>query len=203
MDLPIVDNEPAMYMLWRHGPSAASIPSIPAAYRLSVIVSEDIDKVRPVIEMDGPLSDAGWRQFCDAVVPDGMFVVQERVSSAWVGTVSAVHNPAATRFYFPGGGELGYLAVSPEHRRRGLGAALIAAAVSRLCQAGYRHIFLGVQSWLLPAIQAYLRAGFQPFIHAPELTPRWEKVFAAMGMECRRDEWPTRLDAPPASSDHT
>jgi mycothiol synthase len=52
-----------------------------------------------------------------------MFVIQERGSSAWVGTISAVHNPSATRFYFPGNGELGYLVVAPEYRRRGLGSA--------------------------------------------------------------------------------
>ncbi|HET6178580.1 MAG TPA: GNAT family N-acetyltransferase [Candidatus Sulfotelmatobacter sp.] len=182
-----------MYMLWPQGRAEPDIPSIPKAYSLSMIVSEDIDKTRSVIEIDGPLSDSGWSWFRNAVVPDGMFVIQERASSAWVGIISAVHNPAATRFYFPGGGELGYLVVAPEHRRRRLGAALIAAAVRRLHQGGYRHIFLGVQSWRLPAIQSYLRAGFQPFIHAPELVPRWQRVFAALGQEARETKWPTSL----------
>jgi mycothiol synthase len=139
------------------------------------------------------VSDSQWRRFGDSVVPDGLFVVLERASSAWVGTISAVHNPAATRFYFPGGGELGYLVVAPEHRGRGLGAALIAAAVRRLRQGGYRHIFLGVQDGRLPAIRAYLRAGFQPFVHAPELAKRWRSVFAALGREPHELEWPTRL----------
>ena len=173
---------PAMYMLWQ-GHSPPAIPPIPVAYSLFLIASEDIDTARPVIEMDGALSDSAWSQFRDAVVPDGMFVIQERGSSAWVGTISAVHNPAATRFYFPGGGEVGYLFVAPEHRRRGLGAALIAAAVRRLHQGGYR----------LPAIQCYLRAGFQPFVHASDLVPRWRSVFAALGREAHEIDWPTRL----------
>jgi mycothiol synthase len=161
-----------------------------------VVLSEDVDKARPLVEIDGPLTDSGWSGFRDAVVPDGMFIIQERASSAWVGTISAVHNPAATRFYFPGGGELGYLLVVPEHRRRGLGAALITAAVRRLHYGGYRHIFLGVQGWRLPAIRAYLRAGFQPFIHAPELVPRWESVFTALREEAHKAEWPTKLAEP-------
>jgi len=160
-------------------------------------VSEEIDKARSVVEIDGPLGDSEWSRFRNAIVPDGMFVMQERAS--WVGTISAIHNPAATRFYFPGGGELGYLVVAEEHRGRGLGAALIAAAVRRLHQGGYRHIFLGVQSWRLPAIRSYLRAGFQPFIHAPELVPRWRSVFAALGREAREVDWPTALV--PASPD--
>lgn len=162
-----------MYMLWPHRRSTPEIPSIPAAYSLSVVASEDLEKGRTIIELDGPLSDAGWTWFRNAVVPDGMIVIQQHASSALVGAISAVHNPAATRFYFPGGGALGYLVVAPEHRRRELGAALIAAAVRRLHQGGYRHIFLGVQSWRLPAIRPYLRAGFEPFIHAPELVQRW------------------------------
>lgn len=177
------------------------ISPIPAAYSLSLVASEDIDKARPVVEIDGPLSDAAWDQFHNTIVPDGMFVIQERASSAWVGTISAVHNPAATRFYFPGGGELGYLWVAPEHRQRGLGAALIAAAVRRLRQGGYRHIFLGVQSWRLPAIRCYLRAGFEPFIHAPGLVPRWRSVFSALGREAHEIEWPTSLVGLRASSD--
>src|SRR5215472_7580835 len=184
---------PAMYMLWPDGRPVPAIPAIPAPYSLSTVVSEDIDDVRPVIEVDGPLSDSGWSQFRDAVVPDGMFVIQEGPSSARAGTISAVHNPAATRFYFPGGGELGYLFVAPEHRRKGLGVALIVAAVRRLHQGGYRHVFLGVQSWRLPAIRAYLRTGFRPLIHTPELLPRWRSVFAAMGRGAPEAEWPTCL----------
>ena len=181
-----------MYMLWPHGHMPASL-TIPPAYSLSTIMSEDIDKARPVIEIDGPLTDSGWNWFRNAVVPDGIFVIQQRASSALIGTASAVHNPAATRFYFPGGGELGYLVVAPEHRQQGLGAALITAAVRRLLQGGYRHIFLGVQSWRLRAIQSYLRAGFQPFIHTPELVPRWRSVFAALSLKAHESEWPTKL----------
>ena len=50
---------------------------------------------RALIEIDGRLSDQAWSQFRDAVVPDGMFVIRERASSAWVGTISAFHNPKA------------------------------------------------------------------------------------------------------------
>ena len=192
---------PAMYMLWPHGRPTPAIPSIPVAYSLSMVVSEDIDKARPVIEIGGSLSYSEWTRFRNAVVPDGMFVIQERASSAWVGAISALHNPAATRFYFPGGGELGYLVVAPEHRQRGLGVALITAALRRLHQGGYRHIFLGVQSWRLPAIQSYLRVGFQPFIHAPELVLRWESVFAALRRDAHDTAWPTRLVGPPAPID--
>jgi ribosomal protein S18 acetylase RimI-like enzyme len=190
-----------MYMIWEHTASTPVLPPIPRSYDLFAVASENVDKARSIIELDGPLSDHAWGHFRDAIVPDGLFVVLERASSTWVGTISAVHNPAATRFYFPGGGELGYLVVAPEHRRRGLGAALIAAAVGRLRQGGYRHIFLGVQSWRIPAIRAYLSAGFQPFIHAPGLSERWRSVFAALNRPANDAAWPTSLVEPPPSGD--
>ena len=163
---------PAMYMLWPHHRPMPDVPALPPAYRLCDVAAERLDAARPVVQIDGVLSDSEWKRFCDSLLPDGLFVIEECASSAWVGTIGAAHNPAATRFHFPGGGELGYLVVAPEHRRRGLGAALIAAAVRRFHQGGYRHIFLGVQDSRLPAIRAYLHAGFQPFIHAPGLAER-------------------------------
>ncbi|HXB67201.1 MAG TPA: GNAT family N-acetyltransferase [Candidatus Acidoferrales bacterium] len=184
---------PAMYMLWPHQRGLPDVPSFPPAYRLYTVASERLDEARAVVETDGAMSDSEWRRFCDSVVPDGLFVVVEDKSSAWVGSIGAAHNPAATRFYFPGGGQLGYLVVLPDHRGRGLGAALAAAAVRRLLHGGYRHIFLGVQDWRLAAIRSYLRLGFQPFIHAPELAERWRSVFGALGCEPRELDWPTSL----------
>jgi mycothiol synthase len=191
-----------MYMLWPLERGLPAVGSLPPAYRLCTVANERIDEARAAVEIDGTLSDSEWRRFGDSVVPDGLFAVLERASSAWVGCIGAAHNPAATRFYFPGGGELGYLVVAPDHRRQGLGVALIATAVRRLLQGGYRHIFLGVQEWRLPAIRAYLRVGFQPFIHAPGLAERWRSVFAALGREPRELDWPTGLPPWDAPSSH-
>jgi hypothetical protein len=56
-----------------------------------------------------------------------------------------------------------------------------------------------VQSWRLPAIQCYLRAGFQPFIHASDLVLRWRSVFEALGREVNEIDWPTGLIRVPAT----
>jgi GNAT superfamily N-acetyltransferase len=156
------------------------------------VVSERVDQARSIVEADGVVTDNEWQRYRDSLVPDGLFAILDRESSEWVGCIGASHNPAATRFYFPGGGELGYLVLLPAHRRRGLGSALIATAIRRLNQGGYRHIFLGVQGWRLLAIRSYLRAGFRPFLHAPGLGQRWKSVFAALGSQPRA-EWPTAL----------
>lgn len=184
---------PALYMLWPIERSLPDVPPLPDGYKICTIASDQVEKARPFIQLVGDISDSQWRRYCDLVVPDGLFVVTHAASSGYVGSIGAMHNPAATRFYFPGGGELAYLMVAANHRQRGLGTALVSTAVRRLLQGGYRHIFLGVQPWRLPAIQAYLRVGFQPFIHATELAERWRLVFAALGREIEEAAWPNKL----------
>lgn len=61
-----------------------------------------------------------------------------------------------------GEGEVLNLAVAPEQRRRGLGAALLAAGVHALEAAGAREVFLEVREQNRAAQQLYQRQGFRP-----------------------------------------
>ena len=184
----------ALYML--RPPGAASGPSLPPSFDICAVPNERLHIARAIVELDGPVSDPAWQSFSDAVLPDGLFIARECTSARLVGTASAVHDPRGARFLFPGGGELGYLVVAPAFRGRGLGAALVAAVVHRFETAAYRHVWVGVQGWRLPAIRTYLAAGFRPFLHAPEpavLEARWRRIFAQMGREADTSEWPRRL----------
>jgi ribosomal protein S18 acetylase RimI-like enzyme len=194
--LALERGRPAMYMLWPHDRPTPQVPTLAAGFRLRILAPEHLDQARQTVEIDGALSHTQWSRFRDQILPDGLFVVEEQQSSTWVGTVSAIHNPDATRFYFPGGGELGYLVVAPQHRNRGLGSALVYAAVERLRRGGYHHIFLGVQGWRLAAIRCYVHAGLQPFLHNPELGLRWKAIFQVLGLEADEAAWPTRLPSP-------
>jgi GNAT superfamily N-acetyltransferase len=194
--LELEHHRPAMYMLWTHTQEARGPAPLPPGYVMRPIPSEEIDRARPVVEIDGVLTDSQWNGFRDRIVPDGLFTIEHQPTSADVGTISALHNPAATRFYFPGGGELGYLVVARDHRRQGLGSALVRTAVQRLHEAGYRHIFVGVQGWRLPAVRCYFRAGFRPFLHAPELAPRWKAIFRTFDLDADEAGWPEQLQEP-------
>jgi GNAT superfamily N-acetyltransferase len=193
-DLPDERELKALYMLRR--PRAASTPSLPLTFDICSVPNERLQIARAIVELENPLSDHAWQSFSDAVLPDGLFVARECATARLVGTASAVHNPRGSRFLFPGGGELGYLIVEPASRSRGLGTALVAAAVHRFETAGYRHVWVGVQGWRLPAIRTYLAAGFSPFLHAPEpavLEARWRRIFAQLGREVDTTLWPRRL----------
>jgi ribosomal protein S18 acetylase RimI-like enzyme len=57
-------------------------------------------------------------------------------------------------------GWINYLAVAPEHRRRGLGRAILAEAERRLREAGCPKINLQVRSTNREAVEFYRRVGF-------------------------------------------
>src|SRR6516165_6167178 len=116
---------PAMYMVWpiNQLPSPPP-PTIPDGYVVRRCLETDLGPVRALIDSDGPVSDRAWEDFLDRIVPEGIILAAHAESGHPVATASAIHNPRATRFYFPFGGEVAYLHVDPAHRGRGLGRAM-------------------------------------------------------------------------------
>jgi mycothiol synthase len=185
-----------MYMVWPvhrlPSPPAAVVPS---GYTVRRCAATDLPTVRTLIDSDLPLTDGAWESFRDRVVPGGAFLIHHTESGEPAATASAVHNPRATRYYFPFGGEVGYVVAAPRHRGRGLGRVVVTLVVTRLLEAGYRHIFVGVQGWRLPAVKCYLSLGFLPLLHADGLLPRWRRVCEQIGWPVRDSEWPRTLAA--------
>lgn len=196
MAAPLHDERrlPAMYMVWPVH-RLPTVPGfvVPAGYVVRSCHNPDLEALRRLIDADGPISGPAWDEFRDHILPGGAFLVDEERSGRPVATASALHNPRATRHYFPFGGEIGYVTVDARHRRRGLGRLVVALAVSRLLAAGYRHIFVGVQGWRLPAVRCYLRLGFVPLLHSDELLPRWRRICEQIGWVANETEWPRSL----------
>ena len=190
---------PALYML--RGRNATVEDAIPPEYEVLPLPTRRWHDARAVVELDGPVTDRAWGDLLARVLPGGLFVLRDRRSGQFIGTAIAIDNPAGSRFYFPAGGQLGYLVVDAAHRGKGLGYALVVAVVERFRTAGYQHLWLGVQGWRLAAIRTYLRAGYRPFLHAPNtnaLVTRWTCVFAAAGLTADVTTWPRAL---PSSAD--
>jgi mycothiol synthase len=147
-----------------------------------------------MLELQGsdgePMSPAEWYHYRDRLLPNGLFLVEHLPQQQLVGTAGSLHNPNPGRYYFPFGGELGYVVVRPEHRRRGLGRALCAAAVSRLLSAGYESIRVCVQEHREAALRTYLRLGFKPFLHSAEVSDRWRRVCGTLEVPFTPDQWP-------------
>jgi mycothiol synthase len=188
---------PAMYMVWPiNRLPEAPVSGVPSGYIVRRCLEPDLSAVRSVIDSDEPISDSAWASFRDRIVPGGAYLIVEAARAKPVATASALHNPRATRHYFPFGGEIGYVTVESRHRGKGLGRAVVALAVARLIEAGYRHIFVGVQGWRLPAVKCYLRLGFVPLLHTDGLLPRWRRICEQIGWAVREMEWPLDLSSP-------
>jgi mycothiol synthase len=185
---------PAMYMVWPidRFPAAPCEPT-PKGYAVRKRSAPDLGAVRRLIDIDEPIADEAWEWLVDQILPSGAFLIDHLESRDPVATACAVHNPRATRYYFPFGGEVGYVTVAPLHRGKGLGRAVVALVVGRLIETGYRHIFVGVQGWRLPAVKCYLKLGFVPLLHNDELLPRWRRVCEQIGWPITDGEWPRSL----------
>src|SRR5689334_10317348 len=93
---------PALYMIW--DTDAPRIPApIAAGYEIEAVGPEKADAYRRVVELDGALTHAQWKEFVELLLRDGMFIARRADSGEAVGTVSVIHNPNGSRFRFPGG----------------------------------------------------------------------------------------------------
>jgi ribosomal protein S18 acetylase RimI-like enzyme len=86
-----------------------------------------------------------------------LYAVDER--GRVVGAVSAWFPEAEVE---PDLGRLHWLAVIPDHQRHGLGAALIAEALERMHELGYKRAYLTTSAARGDALRLYERFGFRP-----------------------------------------
>jgi mycothiol synthase len=127
-----------------------------------------------------------------------LFFAVERATGVLVATALGTHRPAPLH---PLGGELGWVAVRPEHRGRRLGTAVCAAATARLLSGSYRRIYLQTDDWRLPALLTYLRLGYVPFLYAAGMLSRWQAICEALGWPFAPEAWPRHeMEAAAATS---
>lgn len=92
-------------------------------------------------------------------------------------------------FLHPGEGgdvaELGWVAVHPAHRGRGLGFAVCRAALGFARDAGHGYAYLLTEDFRLSAIGMYLRLGFEPEMTDPSHPARWAAIRRALGGRVR------------------
>ena len=187
---------PGLYMVW----PTAQLPrpsdlELPPGYGLRTYLEGDDSDVIDLISIDGDiLTDERWKEYKDRRLPEGLFLIYQTETGRLVATAGAIHNPNPGRYYFPFGGELGYLIVHPEHRGRGLGRIVSALVGQRFLSAGYKSIRLGVQGFRLPALKTYLKVGFVPFLHQEDLYPRWERICEQIDWPYQPDKWPKSLN---------
>lgn len=78
--------------------------------------------------------------------------------------------------------ELGWVAVSPEHRGKGLGFQVCLATLHYMRHRAYGAAVLFTDDHRLPALKTYLRLGFRPWLTHESHAERWQRVLARLGI---------------------
>jgi GNAT superfamily N-acetyltransferase len=77
-------------------------------------------------------------------------------------------------------GRVHWVAILPEHQKRGLAKPLLARVMLRLKEMGHARAFLTTQAMRLPAIHLYLNFGFLPYICNDEERAAWHCISAEL-----------------------
>ncbi len=156
--------------------------TVPEGYRLRIYEPGDIDEHRRVMHLAGfeGWNDEQMEATLKTVLPDGLFVVEHEASAKLVATAMAQHVPTDLH---PFGGMLGWVAGDPEHKGKGLGMTVCAAATRRLIEGKYRRIYLCTDDWRHPALVTYLRLGYQPLLFLSDMEERWRAVYEELGWD--------------------
>ena len=162
---------------------------VPAGYRLRAYCAGDEEAYIALMRSAG---FAGWggealQTALQRALPDGIFFLEDVRTGRLVSTAGAFHRPQDLH---PFGGELGWVATSPDHTGKGLGTAACAAVIERFRSAGYTRVYLQTDDWRLAAVRLYFRLGFVPFLYAPEMADRWRSICGKIGRPFTPRRWP-------------
>ncbi|MFK7692624.1 GNAT family N-acetyltransferase [Paenibacillus sp. HJGM_3] len=164
--------------------SLSKIPQLNEEYLLRTYEPGDETVLAKLLASEGwGYDDVQISGFLDHVLPEGLFFVVHKPTGTVVSTASALHHPASPHWHFRFGGAIGYVITLPEHRGKGIGYTVSAAAARRLIRAGYTNIRVGTNDNRLAALRIYLKLGFVPFLYSEDSESRWSAV-------CEKLSWP-------------
>lgn len=124
------------------------------------------------------------------ILPNGFFVVEHITTKTIVGACFASHHPSERH---PFAGNLGWLAVRPDHRGHKIAQVLVEQVVIRLLNAGYNRIYLETHDHRVPAILLYFKTGWVPFLYNDEVTQRWEDICKKINFQYEPNEWDLKI----------
>jgi mycothiol synthase len=178
-----------LQMLWpEHLLASLPEPVLPPGYGLRTFVPEDEPSYLNLMGLAGfPSGENAMPGYLSRALPHAFFLSIHLATGHIAATAMATHNPSSLH---PFGGELGWVAGSPEHQGKRLGRAVCAAVTARFLAMGYQRIYLRTDDWRLPAIVTYLRLGYVPFLHAPDMPARWEAICAQIQWPFAPADWP-------------
>ncbi|NLT42180.1 MAG: GNAT family N-acetyltransferase [Anaerolineae bacterium] len=157
-------------------------PPIAPGYELRLLAEEGMEDWIAVLNSTGDLGCWTVERAHRAIGPGGRSMVPaEAIQMAYhagrpVATACLTVHPDC------GDAELGWVAVHPGHRRRGLGRLVCAAVLQDMRLRGYRRAFLLTDDHRSSAILLYWLMGFRPELTHPSHRQRWEGLAQRLGL---------------------
>jgi len=182
---------PQLQMVWPQARlNAPPVVETAAGYALRTYQPGDEARFYTVMELAGW---AGWdkqrlQPWLARIPPASWFMAIHKPSHQIVATAMGLHDHSDVH---PFGGELGWVATDPAHTGHGLGTAVCAAVTRRLLGAGYTNLHLYSEDWRLAALKIYLKLGYIPFLHTPEMPARWRTICTQLHWPFTPDRWRT------------
>ena len=121
-------------------------------------------------------------------LPGGFFVVEHQPTGTVVAASTAAKYPKAQH---PDGHSLQWVIAHSDHLGTGSGRATVAAATQVLADSAPNYSYLSTDDFRLPAINIYLKLGWQPLMFQHDQIARWGTVFEKLGMPFDEKEWAT------------
>jgi len=75
-----------------------------------------------------------------------------------------------------GAGTIHMVGIQKNYLGKHLSLPMTLYAVKKILDDGNKTVKLTTDDWRLPAIKTYLRAGFKPVYHQPDMKERWRRV---------------------------
>ena len=97
-----------------------------------------------------------------------------------VGTATAWFNNNYNGMHY---GRVHWVAILPEKQRLGLAKSLMTVICQRLKKLGHDNAYLTTLSLRIPAINLYLKFGFQPEMRSPEDFQIWKRIQSKLKKE--------------------
>ena len=165
---PPVERPETLALLWpgdSSPPDAAAVDGFTLERGVNPLAFREVQR-----SIGFELTEAAWREI--RLVKGAMVCASDEDGPVAV----AIAEPR------PGGWvELGWVAVDPSRRGRGLGSAVCRDLVRLLLSDGHSRIFCSTQDARTQALAIYLDMGFQP-VERPEKVERWAEVLRSLGI---------------------
>ena len=171
-------------MIWwpREAATRPPVRPLPEGYALCTFRLGDAAEHLRLMHTAG-FAEWGEKELADAIeksLPDGFLVIRHIQTDRIAASAIAQRVPLDG---FIEGGELNWVAADPEHRGKGLGYAVCAAATRRFIESGRQWVCLRTDDFRLAAIKVYLGLGYVPYLFAPDMRARWRRVCASLGID--------------------